>query len=45
MKTQIQISTNLRNSLRGLKIARLETYDEIITRLVRQAKKEATYRR
>lgn len=44
-KTTIQISTATRDKLKKLKITKLETYDEIINRLIGDylnAKKEKT---
>jgi len=35
-KTTIQISTETRDLLKSLRITRLETYDEIILRLIKQ---------
>ena len=38
--TTIQIETETREKLKELKITKLETYDEIINRLIKQHKKE-----
>ena len=39
-RTSIQIETETREKLKELKITKLETYNEIINRLIKQHKKE-----